>query len=149
MIHILNVGDRAPDFEALDQNGKMIHLNDFKGKKVVMYFYPKDDTPGCTKEACEFRDSMEKLQQKGIVILGVSVDDIFSHKDFSQKHDLNFTLISDAAKKISKDYGVLNVTGKSTRSTFIIDENGMIKHIFPKVNPDGHAKEVLELLRKK
>lgn len=145
----MKVGDEAPDFEALDQNGKIVKLSSYKGKKVILYFYPKDDTPGCTKEACSFRDSVEKLQQKEVVVLGVSVDDIFSHKNFAQKYNLNFTLISDAAKKISKDYGVLNITGKSARSTFIIDENGIIKHVFPKVNPENHIKEVLEVLRKK
>ncbi len=148
MINMLNVGDEAPNFEALDQNGKIIKLSDFKGKKVVMYFYPKDDTPGCTIEACEFRDSMENFQEKNVIVLGISVDDIFFHKGFIEKHNLNFILISDAAKKISKDYEVLNITGKSIRSTFIIDENGVIKYIFPKVNPNGHAKEVLEALRR-
>ncbi len=146
----VKVGDKAPDFALLSGDGKKISLADFKGKKVVLYFYPRDNTPGCTKEACSFRDNYSVLKRKGAVILGVSVDDPESHKKFSEKYSLPFTLLSDERKEIVKAYGVWkekSLYGRkfmgTERTTFLIDEQGKIAHIFPKVKVDGHTSDVL------
>jgi len=142
MVNLLKIGTKAPDFEAVDQNGKTVRLADFKGNPVVLYFYPKDDTPGCTAEACNFRDNMDKFQEKGVKVLGVSVDGDKSHKKFEQKYNLNFTLVSDSKKDITKKYGVLGERTAS-RVTYILDKDGKIVHIYPKVSPKEHAVEVL------
>jgi peroxiredoxin Q/BCP len=146
-----DIGSKAPDFTAKDQNGNQVKLSDFIGKKVVLYFYPKDDTPGCTKEACSFRDNFEDLKKERIVVLGVSPDSIASHQKFANKYTLPFTLISDSEKEIVNLYGVYrekNMYGKISlgvvRTTFLIDEKGKIVHIFNKVKTDIHAEEVLE-----
>ena len=146
----LKVGDKAPDFELGDQNGNKVRLSSFKGKKVILYFYPKDDTPGCTKEACDFRDNIKKLQTNGVVVLGVSNDNLESHKKFSSKYNLNFPILSDVDKKVSKKYGVYEEKEKFghkymgiTRSTFVIDENGRIEKVYYKVNPEEHINEIL------
>src|SRR5688572_25664153 len=102
----MKVGDKAPDFSALDDSGKKVKLSDLKGKKVVLYFYPKDDTPGCTKEACNFRDGIDAIKKQGAVVFGVSADSVDSHKKFKNKFDLNFQLLADTDKKIVEDYGV-------------------------------------------
>ncbi|WEK20113.1 MAG: thioredoxin-dependent thiol peroxidase [Candidatus Pedobacter colombiensis] len=149
----LKEGQKAPAISAKDQNGNTVSLDQFIGKTVVLYFYPKDDTPGCTAEACDFRDNYQGLTAKGIVVLGVSVDDEKSHQKFVTKHSLPFTLLADTDKKIVTDYGVWgekNMYGKkymgTNRTTFVIDENGMIAHIIKKVDTKNSTAQVLELL---
>lgn len=151
----LKIGDKAPDFELNDQNGKKIKLSDFKGKRVILYFYPRDDTPGCTKEACNFRDNINTFKKFNAEVIGISNDDEKSHKKFSEKFNLPFTLLADLDKKLSKDYGVYelkNFMGKSyygiTRSTFLIDEKGRIGKIFYKVNPEKHINELKKIIQK-
>lgn len=150
----LSVGDKAPDFSLSDQDGKEVRLKDFKGKQVVLYFYPKDDTPGCTKEACDFRDSEAQILRSGAVILGVSLDGKESHQKFTKKYGLPFPLLSDEDASVSKAYGVYkqkNMYGKKywgiERSTFVIDATGEVKAVFRKVKVDGHVDEVLTVLR--
>ena len=150
----LKAGQKAPDFSSKDQNGETVSLSQFAGKKVVLYFYPKDDTPGCTAEACNFRDNYQGLTAQGIVVLGVSVDDEKSHQKFINKHNLPFTLVADTDKKIVEDYGVWgekNMYGKKymgiTRKTFLIDEQGVISHIIEKVDTANSTAQVLELLK--
>lgn len=149
----LSEGNVAPDFELEDQNGEKIRLSDLRGKKVVLYFYPKDDTPGCTKEACSFRDNIQRITQKGAVVLGVSADSVQSHKKFATKYGLNFHLLSDPDRKVIKLYDVYRkkkMYGKeywgTERSTFIIDPDGRIKKAFRGVNVDKHVEEVLNNL---
>ncbi|MDR6785447.1 peroxiredoxin Q/BCP [Pedobacter africanus] len=150
----LKEGQKAPDFKVKDQHGNTISLDQFAGKKVVLYFYPKDDTPGCTAEACDFRDNYQGLTDKGYVVLGVSVDDEKSHKKFADKHNLPFTLLADTDKKIVEAYGVWgekNMYGKkymgTNRTTFVIDENGIIAHIITKVDTKNSTAQVLELTK--
>jgi len=147
------VGDAAPDFALADQNGKTVKLSDFQGKHVVLYFYPKDDTPGCTKEACGFRDDYAKFTRKGIVILGVSPDDTKSHKKFVDKYELPFTLLADTEKSVCQAYDVWkekNMYGRKSmgveRTTFVIGPDGKIEKIFPKVKVDGHIEKVFEAI---
>jgi peroxiredoxin Q/BCP len=149
----LKVGDKAPDFTVLNDSGEKVKLSDLKGKKVVLYFYPKDDTPGCTKEACSFRDGIAEIKKKGAVVLGVSVDSVESHKKFKNKFGLNFPLLADTDKKLVEAYGTWkekSMYGKKymgiERTTFIIDEQGRISHVFPKVKVDEHYDEVLRAL---
>ena len=149
----LQEGQQAPEFTAKDQEGNEVTLSQFLGKKVVLYFYPKDDTPGCTAEACDFRDNYQGLTAKGIVVLGVSVDDEKSHKKFIAKHNLPFTLLADTDKQIVEAYGVWgekNMYGKTymgtNRKTFLIDEEGNIAHIISKVDTKNSTAQVLELL---
>jgi len=149
----LKVGQKAPDFTLPSDSGEKISLKDFRGKKVVLYFYPKDDTPGCTKEACSFRDNINQILEKGAVVIGVSADSVESHKKFKEKYNLNFPLLSDEKHRVLEKYGVWkerNLYGKkfmgTERTTFIIDENGRIAHIFRKVKVDGHTEEVLKKL---
>jgi len=149
----LKVGQKAPDFTVLNDTGEKVKLSDFKGKKVVLYFYPKDDTPGCTKEACAFRDGIDQIKRKGAVVLGVSVDSVDSHKKFKSKFDLSFPLLADTDKKIVEAYGAWkekSMYGKKymgiERTTYIIDEQGKISHVFPKVKVDEHYDEVLKAL---
>jgi len=146
---MLKEGDRAPEFSLKDSNGKTTSLKDFRGMKVVLYFYPKDDTPGCTKEACSFRDNLPEFGKLNAIVLGISADSEESHQKFSSKYNLPFTLLSDPDKKVIGQYGVWkekNMYGKVTmgieRTTFIIDENGRIMKIFPKVKVDGHVDEI-------
>jgi peroxiredoxin Q/BCP len=150
----ISINDKAPEFNSLDQDGNKIALKDFKGKWVVLYFYPRADTPGCTIEACSFRDSFKRVEKIGAVVLGVSPDTPAAQKKFVDKFDLPFTLVADADKKICNAYGVIqekNMYGKKVmgvaRTTFIIGPDGKIKHIFSKVKPEGHAEEVLEWLK--
>lgn len=149
----LKEGDKAPDFTAKDQNGKTISLSDYVGKEVILYFYPKDDTPGCTAEACNFRDNYHALEQQGYVVLGISTDDESSHQKFSSKYQLPFTLISDEDKKIVEAYGVWvekNMYGKkhmgTARKTFVIGKDGRIRKIIHKVNTADSSQQVLEAL---
>ena len=152
----LKIGQKAPDFMALNDKGEKVKLADLKGKKVVLYFYPKDDTPGCTKEACAFRDGIDEIKSRGAIVLGVSADSVDSHKKFKNKFDLNFPLLADSDKKMVEGYGVWkekSMYGKKymgiERTTFIIDENGKIAHIFPKVKVDQHFDEVVDALGEK
>ncbi|HYR87238.1 MAG TPA: thioredoxin-dependent thiol peroxidase [Terriglobia bacterium] len=149
----LKVGDKAPDFNVSTDAGQKVKLSDFKGKKIVLYFYPKDDTPGCTKEACAFRDGFDEIKDRGAVVLGVSTDSVDSHKKFKSKFELNFPLLADTDKKIVESYGVwkekINYGKKYMgieRTTFIIDKDGKISHIFPKVKVDEHYDEVIDAL---
>jgi thioredoxin-dependent peroxiredoxin len=151
----MDVNSKAPEFTLPDQNGKDISLKEFRGKNVVLYFYPRADTPGCTIEACEFRDSYKKIQKTGAVLLGISPDTPKSQKKFEEKFSLPFTLLGDAEKKVANLYGVYkekNMYGKKVmgvaRTTFIIGPDGKIKHVFQKVKPEGHADEVLAELKK-
>lgn len=151
----LKEGDKAPDFAVSDAEGKRVRLKDFRGKKVVLYFYPKDDTPGCTKEACSFRDSFAQFKKRGIEVLGVSLDSEKSHQKFVKKHDLPFRLLADTERTISAGYGTYGekkFMGRTYmgnhRMTFLIDEKGKIKKIFSKVKPEEHAAEVLDAFGK-
>ncbi|MCX8056606.1 MAG: thioredoxin-dependent thiol peroxidase [Ignavibacteria bacterium] len=142
----LKVGDKAPDFKLPDADGKFYSLSDYIGKKpVVIYFYPKADTPGCTKQACGIRDEWSDFEKNGIQVLGISVDSKESLKKFREKYNLNFPLLSDEKKEVSKAYGVLNLLGFASRVTFIVDKQGKIVHIIDKVNVETHAKEVFDL----
>jgi thioredoxin-dependent peroxiredoxin len=150
---MIEIGKKAPEFALLDQDGILRKLSDYCGKPVVLYFYPKDDTPGCTKEACSFRDNFAEFKKAGIQVFGISADDTESHTKFRQKYNLPFTLLADTEKKVVKDYGVwVEKTnyGKTywgiARTTFLIDKNGEIIFVFEKVKPDEHALEVLEKL---
>jgi len=150
----LEVGNKAPDFSLPDQHGKAVSLKNLKGKQVVLYFYPKDDTPGCTKESCDFRDIESQIVRAGAVIVGVSTDGRESHQKFIKKYGLPFPLLSDEDASISKSYGVYkekNMYGRKywgiERSTFVIDPAGMLKAVFRKVKVDGHADEVLTALK--
>lgn len=149
----LKVGDTAPIFSLQNSEGKTLSLSDFKGKKVIVYFYPKDNTPGCTKEACAFRDNLIRLERRGAVVVGISADTIESHRKFSEKYKLPFTLLSDESKEVIQTYGAWKkkwFMGKSflgiERTTFIIDEEGKIAQIFPRVKVDKHIWEILKFL---
>lgn len=150
---MLKVGDKAPDFSGVDENGKKVSLKDLKGSKVVLYFYPKDNTTGCTLEACDFRDSYSRLKKKGVVLLGVSPDSEKSHQNFKTKYDLPFPLIADTDKTIAGAYEVWqekSMYGRKymgiVRSTFVIDEKGKIIAVFSKVKVKGHVDEVLQAI---
>ncbi len=149
----LKAGDKAPDFTAKDQNGKTVSLADFKGKTVILYFYPKDDTPGCTAEACDFRDNYQSLVGKGFEVIGVSTDDEKSHKKFETKYSLPFPLIADTDHSIVDAYNVWgekSMYGKkfmgTVRTTFIIDGDGIIKQVIDKVDTKAASQQVLDLL---
>ena len=150
---MLKEGDKAPEFTAKDDEGNLVSLKDLRGKKVVLYFYPKDDTPGCTKEACDFRDNLGRIQRKDAIVLGVSPDSEKKHQKFKTKYELTFPLLADEDKKIVTDYDVWkekSMYGRKymgvVRTTFIIDERGRIAKIFPKVSVTGHVDEVMNAL---
>ncbi len=152
----LKIGDKAPELGALDQNGKTIQLKDLKGKKAVIYFYPKDSTPGCTAEACSLRDDYSILLKEGIEVIGISADSQASHLKFSDKHSLPFSLLADTDRAIIERYGVWGrkkFMGKEydgiIRSTFIIDEKGKVLDIIEKVDTKNHGKQVLEIIKNK
>jgi peroxiredoxin Q/BCP len=140
-------GQPAPDFEATAYDGTHVKLSAMRGKLVVVYFYPKDETPGCTKEACELRDAWNDLRAAGAVVIGVSLDDAASHKEFAEHHELPFLLVSDRDGSICRAFGVPVANGHSKRMTFLIDANGNIRRIWPTVNPVGHAAEILDAIR--
>jgi peroxiredoxin Q/BCP len=144
----LTIGQEAPLFTLKSQDDRNYSLSDYKGKWVVLYFYPKDDTPGCTKEACSFRDNFSKFQKLGIQVFGVSVDDVQSHGEFVKKFNLPFPLLADTEKKVSTLYGALSNTKYSDRFTFLIKPDQTIGTIFKKVNVAAHADEVLEAIEK-
>jgi peroxiredoxin Q/BCP len=153
---MLKEGDKAPDFTAKNQDGETVKLKDLQGKRVVLYFYPKDDTPGCTKEACSFRDADDIFAKKGIKVLGVSIDDEKSHQKFISKYQLPFDLLADTDKEIVEKYGVWgekSIYGRkymgTLRKTFLIDEQGKIVKIFDKVKVAEHADEVLKAFGEK
>lgn len=148
----LKEGMKAPPFEGIDQNGKMIRSGDFAGKKLVLYFYPKDNTPGCTAEACDLRDNYNTFLKKGFAVVGVSMDSEASHKKFAEKYSLPFPLIADTSKNILNDYGVWkekSLYGRTflgtVRTTFIIDENGIIEKVISKVKTDAHSEQILKI----
>nr|WKN36685.1 thioredoxin-dependent thiol peroxidase [Tunicatimonas sp. TK19036] len=147
----LHVGDTAPDFESLNQDGETVKLSDFRGKKVILYFYPKDNTPGCTAQACNLRDNYQELQKAGYEILGVSTDGVDSHQKFIQKQELPFTLIADEDKTVNEKYGVWqekSMYGRkymgTVRKTFVIDESGIIEDIIKKVKTKDHSAQILK-----
>jgi peroxiredoxin Q/BCP len=151
---MLKEGSTAPAFTTTDAEGNTVKLKDLRGNKVVLYFYPKDDTPGCTKEACSFRDAFAEFKKLGIRILGVSPDKESAHKKFTKKYKLPFTLLADTDRSIAEAYdtwGEKKFMGRTymgvLRTTFLIDEKGRIKKIFEKVKPDEHAREVLEAFK--
>jgi peroxiredoxin Q/BCP len=146
-------GETAPDFSLAADDGRQVKLSDLRGKPVVLYFYPKDDTPGCTKEACAFRDRTAELEAKGAVVLGVSPDDVESHGTFRDKFSLNFPLLADLGHQVAERYGAWrekNMYGKVSmgiqRSTFVIDGEGKVRKVWKKVNVDGHDQQVLDAL---
>lgn len=137
------VGSPAPDFKLQDQNGKWHELKDYRGKWVALYFYPKDQTPGCTAQACEFRDNIFAFREANAQILGVSIDDVESHKKFAEKHGLPFPILADSNKQVVKAYGVLGLLGFAKRETFLIDPQGVIVKHYSVGNPKGHSEAVL------
>lgn len=150
---MLEAGQKAPAFSLKDQDGKTVKLSDFKGQQVVLYFYPKDNTPGCTQEACDFRDEAGALKKAGAVVLGVSTDSEASHQKFIKKYSLNFPLLVDEDHAVAEKYGAWgekSMYGKKfmglIRSTFLVGPDGKLKKVWPKVKVDGHVKEVLEAL---
>ena len=150
---MLEAGVKAPEFKLQDKDGNLVSLSDFKNKKIVLYFYPRDNTPGCTKQACSFRDNYEEFKSKDVVVIGISKDSIKSHTNFAQKHDLPFILLSDPELEAIKAYDVWQekkLYGKVSmgvvRTTYIIDENGMIEKVYDKVKTDKNVGEVLEYL---
>ena len=152
----LKVGDNAPDFAGATTDGSKISLNDFRGKKLILYFYPKDDTPGCTAQACSLRDANTEIKKKGAAVLGVSTQDEVSHQRFSAKYNLNFPLLADTDKAVARAYGVMGgggllsvaaaLAGFAARVTFVIDEKGKIAHIINSPDTKNHAEEVLALI---
>jgi len=150
----LQIGDNAPDFDLQDQFGDGHKLSDYLGKKVILYFYPKDNTPGCTTEACNFRDNYALFRAKGLQILGVSADNVKSHKGFQEKFSLPFLLLADTEHAVSESYGVWQLKkmmGKEyygiVRTTFVIDEEGKIQNVYEKVKPEEHAQEIIQDLK--
>lgn len=144
----LLTGKLAPDFDAPITSGESVRLSNYRGRKVVLYFYPKDDTPGCTVEACGLRDHYDKIRELGAEVLGVSVDDVGSHQRFTEKFRIPFPLVVDASAKIAEAYGVYNADRKMARRvTFLIDEQGNIQRVFDPVKPDVHPREVLDALK--
>jgi thioredoxin-dependent peroxiredoxin len=150
---MLKIGQKAPDFKLASSEGKNLTLKDFAGKKIVLYFYPKDNTSGCTKEACSFESNLQAIKRKGAVVVGVSADSVDSHLKFAQKYGLSFPLLSDEKKDILKAYGVWkekSMYGRKyfgiERTTFIIDEKGIVRQIFNKVKVDGHTDELRAVL---
>ena len=149
----MNIGDIAPDFSLQDKNGNQVRLSDFAGKKVVLYFYPKDNTPGCTRQACAFAAAYDDFKKRSITVIGISKDSVESHRKFAEKHNLPFILLADPELQAIQAYGVWQekkLYGKVSmgvvRTTFIIDENGNIERIMPKVKPDTNAEEILNSL---
>ena len=152
---MLEKGTKAPDFTLFDKDGNEVSLSDFSGKKIVLYFYPKDNTPGCTRQACAFAESFKKFKELDAVVIGISKDSVSSHVKFAEKYSLPFVLLSDPEHKVIEAFGAWQEKknyGKTyfgtVRSTFIIDKNGIIEKVMPKVKPDTNAAEILEYLEK-
>ena len=152
---MLEQNTKAPDFTLFDKDGKQVSLSDFLGRKVVLYFYPKDNTPGCTRQACAFAGAYEEFQRLGVTVIGISKDSVASHVKFAEKYNLPFVLLSDPELQAIKAYDVWQekkMCGKVSmgvvRTTYIIDEEGKIAHVMPKVKPDTNAAEILEMLQK-
>ena len=150
---MLNIHDKAPDFTLLDQRGNAVSLSDFRGRRVVLYFYPKDNTPGCTRQACAFAGAFAEFEERGVTVIGVSRDSVASHIKFAEKYNLPFILLADPEREAIEAYGVWQekkLYGKVSfgvvRTTFIIDENGLIEKIMSKVKPDTNAAEILDML---
>ena len=150
---MLTIGQKAPDFTLLDKNGNAVSLSDFAGKKIVLYFYPKDNTPGCTRQACAFAGAYHEFQKRDVVVIGISRDSVTSHVKFAEKYSLPFILLSDPELETIKAYGVWQekkLYGKVSmgvvRTTFLIDENGLVEAVMPKVKPDTNAEEILAML---
>ena len=150
---MLTIGMKAPDFTLVDQHGAQVSLSDFLGRKVVLYFYPKDNTPGCTRQACAFAENYESFRARNIAVIGISKDSVASHVKFAEKYSLSFTLLSDPDRQAIEPYGVWQekkMCGKTSmgvvRTTFIVDEQGMIQQVMPKVKPDTNAAEILAQL---
>lgn len=151
---MLEKGTKAPDFELFDKDGNLIKLSGFLGKKVVLYFYPKDNTPGCTRQACAFGEIFEKFRELDAAVIGISKDSVASHVRFAEKYNLPFVLLSDPEHKVIEAFGAWQekknygkVSFGTVRSTFVIDENGIIEKVMPKVKPDTNAEEILEYLK--
>jgi len=143
----LKIGDNAPDFSAETTEGT-VRLKDYRGKNLVVYFYVRDQTPGCTMQSCSLRDGIDRIKEQEAEVLGISVDDLESHKKFKEKENLNFPLLADTDYSVSRAFGAFNEERQmSKRMTFIIDKNGIIQHIFPKVDVRAHAEEVIEALK--
>jgi peroxiredoxin Q/BCP len=152
-MELLKAGQKAPNFELVDSSGKLHKLTGYLGKKVILYFYPKDDTPGCTRQACDFTERKSEFDAKNAIVIGISADDSDSHARFEEKHGLNVLLLSDMAKDVCKSYGVLqwkewmgNRSLGIARTTYLIDEHGIISRVFPNVRPDNHYQELLNAL---
>lgn len=152
---MLSIGTKAPEFTLEDKNGNKVSMSDFKGKKVVVYFYPKDNTPGCTRQACAFRNAYDGFKKDDVQVIGISKDSIKSHQKFAEKHELPFILLSDPGLVAIKAFDVWKekkMYGKTAlgvvRATYIIDENGIIEKVFEKAKPDTNAQEILEYLEK-
>lgn len=150
---MIREGERAPEFELASDEGETVRLQDLRGRRVVLYFYPKDDTSGCTKEACGFRDVLPNLEEEDVTVLGVSPDDVDSHRRFKDKYDLNFPLLADPDGRVAQEYGAWgtkNLYGRQVegilRTTFLIGPDGRVERVWEKVKPDGHAEEVVEAL---
>ena len=150
----LDAGDQAPDFKGPTQDGSMLRLSDYQGQRVALYFYPEDDTPGCTKQACSLRDGYEQLQGHGVAVIGVSKDDVASHERFAQKYDLPFPLVADPEHHILKRYGVWgerqmygNTFMGTKRTTFVIDEDGTIQKVIRRPSTETHADEVMKAFK--
>ena len=150
---LLNVGDKAPDFTLPDKDGNPVSLSDFAGQKVVLYFYPRDNTPGCTRQACAFAFHYAEFQRRGVQVIGISKDSVASHQKFAEKYNLNFILLADPDRDAIEKYGVWQEKkqyGKASmgvvRTTYIIDEQGYIQAVMPKVKPDTNAADILEML---
>ena len=148
---ILKIGEDAPTFTLPDSQGNQVSLNDYKGKWAVLYFYPKDDTPGCTKEACQFRDDFKTLEALGAKVIGISIDDSFSHQKFAEKYNLPFPLLSDASGEVADRYGALNnflVIKLAKRYTYLINSQGKIAKIYLSVDTSKHSQEIIEDLKR-
>jgi peroxiredoxin Q/BCP len=150
---MVNENEPAPEFTLADHDGNPVSLSDFRGRKVVLYFYPKDDTPGCTTQACGLRDNLKTLEERNAVVIGVSPDTVASHRKFRDKFELPYTLLADTAHEVAEQYGVWkekSMYGRkywgNERTTFIIDEEGRIQKVLPKVKPDEHVRQLTELL---
>lgn len=146
MAEFLSPGMEAPDFEARDQDGNPVRLRDFRGRPVVLYFYPEDDTPGCTREACAFRDGIGAFQSRGVLVLGVSTQDEASHREFRDKYELNFPLLADPEKRITRSYNALGLLGLAKRVTYVIGADGRIVAAFRRLDPKSHSDEALRVL---